>query len=545
MEKVLLQENSKTSLDFKRNMFTENFIEEYKQIDSKFDIDRFESYLYLDYKPNETESKFFKILIALMDSIVWGRGNLSTADRIEVITQNISYLYDSVIDFNPEDIKEVTIDDSIDKRSTKEKFKLYKKAVENNPMLNNLVISFEGIDATGKQTISTLVKEFLMFMDPNHAPVNPEIIKINIPNYNIQSGKEIKAMLDSGSYNTKVLQDLFALNRKEVQNSLCNFNQICEGQANFGWSYGQQVINRNKVTIFDRWTDSAVAFKVAKQLKLVIEHEARRIEELLEKEYKTFDGNLESNLKSLTPYEIEKIIMNTPPLLKYLEEQYNLEHNTLGLVRPDIRILCTSSIDVVEERLSARAKAQNIELDSHEKDLDYLFLVQMVYKFIFKNTDDTIEYLRDLVDKEKLDPIDYIKENLYMHNGNYKGISKVLNTDELDINESVIQVLSMLISPDSIYQKAIYNNSILDYKLLQAGVLDPSEFKPIKRSIYGSEMDYRNEAGILIDAEIFNLFYKADYGVVKLSKEILDFNKTYQARKTTKDKVFESFNTLL
>ena len=495
-------DNTNYKLEFKSKLFTKKFINDYKEIDSKFDMKSFKEYLTLDDNQSNILKyhTYYDLLNTLINEIFWDldpvtKKEMTLEDKIQIIQKNILNLYTSVSDLY------VPVNDNM------YKVRLLKEAAKNNPMLNKLVISFEGVDATGKQTISNLVKNFLMFMDSNNAPVNPEILKINIPNYNIQSGIKIKDMLEQGNYNPKVLQDLFALNRKEVQNTILEFDQSCSGQIVFGWEPEQELIQSNKITIFDRWTDSAAAFKIAKEIKSIIDCELHQYKDII---------------RNLTLDDIEELILTRESLFNLLEEQFNFEHNTLGLVRPDIKILCTAPIEILKERLESRAKALEIELDSHEKDMDYLHIVQLVYKFIFNKT-------------QKISK-------------NYKGLCEIINTHNLSIPQSVIWILKLLISPNGTYQTLINNNALIDYKLLQAGILDPLDFsKNYTKSKYKNY--WVDKSGCAIHDSAMKVYYPErieisppKYYGCSSSSEI---NKKYLAIKTLKEKNFQNFKTLL
>lgn len=231
-----------------------------------------------------------------------------------------------------------------------------------------LTIAFEGIDATGKQTLSGMLKNFLEFTKCFYTIAqndfysslypNQQFIKVNIPNYESASGIRIKNYLNKGNYDPKLLQLEFAINRKEVQNLLVSYNKkALELSGGF---------ETTKVCIFDRWVDSGVAFKLAK----VLVNEARA--QLSSISMVTlFDKNSLENFLC-TSYGTE--LWN-----EYIDGQEEIEYNTLGLIKPNFKVLCTSPSAIIAERLIARAEACGIPLDEHEKDLEFLEVVQNIY----------------------------------------------------------------------------------------------------------------------------------------------------------------------
>lgn len=229
------------------------------------------------------------------------------------------------------------------------------------------MINFEGIDASGKETISTLFEEIineffslsetlfyimmkfiglgkiknLCKIDKNgknhtldilkHFKDNFQTRKTNIPNYDNDTGKQIKSLLHANDSlsNIQPLKFLFAINRLETQNYINGL-----------------VKRKNSLEYFDRWVDSSVAFTLAKFM---------------------YNEKIELNL-------IEKT--------KHLQEEiYNLEYNTLNLKIPDLTILCTAPIETIGARLKKRSEKQ--ALDTHEQNLDFLNFVQLTYKAIF------------------------------------------------------------------------------------------------------------------------------------------------------------------
>ena len=452
-----------TSKAFKESILGSEFIDKYNRINGKFNIDKYvefvsiggwaqlslddpENYVTEIMKNEDKELIFYAILFELSKFQCFGSGLSHDPDLLkEVLNKNVETLRHSIQNL----FTQFQNDRTISEFDNICLFENYNKHV--GGLLGNIVISFEGIDATGKQTLSGLLEDFILFMDPNYAVENPDIIKVNIPNYNIPSGQQIAQTLKDGDYNPKELQMQFALNRKEVQNTINQYNVLSDSQSNIKgcWEPGLEVLQKNRITIFDRWTDSAVAFRVAKEIKTIINSESMPVLSLVSSLI-NHDTN-KFNIRTLTMVDFIKIMEAFPNLHRIMENQYNLEHNVLGLVRPDIKFLCVAPTKVIEERIKARAKANGIneeELDSHEKDLDYLFLVQMVYKYIF--------------DKNIVD------------NKNYKGIVNIINTHENNIIESAATVILELLSPLSKIQNLISSNKLIQYKLINSGIVDKS-----------------------------------------------------------------------
>lgn len=239
-------------------------------------------------------------------------------------------------------------------------------------MENCLTVAFEGIDATGKQTLSNMFKKFLEFTCAYNKikegkqylklSNDQKFIKVNIPNYSSESGKRISGYLNSNNYNTELLQLEFAINRKEVQNLIEDYNNSL---FNIGVGYENTL-----VCIFDRWIDSGMAFKLAKVLITMARSTPNEI---------TMDT-------VLNPTKLE-IFLNSS-LGDKLWEQYIvgqelIEYQTLRLIKPNFKVLCMSPTNIIRDRLNERAKATGIALDGHEKDLDFLEVVQNIYAILF------------------------------------------------------------------------------------------------------------------------------------------------------------------
>jgi len=265
------------------------------------------------------------------------------------------------------------------------------------------MINFEGIDASGKETISTLFKqmvneflnigEMVYFLIIKYIDLikiknlceiakhgtnytlnrlkyfkdDFETIKVNIPNYENETGKQIKELLhaDDSLNNIQPLKYLFAINRLETQNYLNNL-----------------VKRRTSLEYFDRWVDSSVAFTLAKFMYNEMYNEM--INGMINGTYnEMYNEMINGTINGMINGIINKII-NKELIEKTMDlrdEIYSLEYNTLNLKIPDLTILCTAPIQTIAQRLNKRSLTQ--ALDTHEQNLDFLNFTQLVYKAIF------------------------------------------------------------------------------------------------------------------------------------------------------------------
>ena len=216
---------------------------------------------------------------------------------------------------------------------------------------NPLVITFEGIDATGKGTQSKMLQQLIGEVD-HYYNVNQSSSRIQIPDYNTPFGHEIKRKLVMSS-SEEILKSSremaldFALNRREVQNNLEK--------------------SRKNIIIFDRWTNSSVAFTLAKQCLT----DGIGINSLLFP-----DGDH-------TGYLYNKLL----PLKSSIEYT---EQNVLGLYKPDIEILLTADISIVKNRIKQRREQEKgIDIhtsDAHEENDSLLLFTQTVYKQVYETS---------------------------------------------------------------------------------------------------------------------------------------------------------------
>lgn len=280
------------------------------------------------------------------------------------------------------------------------------------------VFSFEGIDATGKQSLSGLLEDYFKYLfyrrhfgkainninilDTN---MNNCTKKFNIPDYNLESGQEIAEILSVGDYNPEVLQLKFALNRKEVQNKIDLDTKLQDMVS------CQPFMN---ALIFDRWVDSGAMYRLAKDIYQSIKDNFKN-DILLDSLFENFDHT-----------HIERFINNEN--IKTFKHQIKLEHVTLGLVKPHVKFLCTTDIDVIAKRIIERAKANGVneeDLDSHEKDLNFLKLTQSLYIYIYSN------------------PKSFFQNDIFTHgHKNYK----IIDTTNTSKEDCLVQVLSKLIN---------------------------------------------------------------------------------------------------
>lgn len=236
-------------------------------------------------------------------------------------------------------------------------------------------ITFEGIDATGKQTISNILKDYLAemrelknllssqsngngafvstytpefnnkdFLAANeNAPINIEIHKQNIPDYNIGSGKEILRILQTKP-DTNTLKYLFGVNRLEVQNR---------------YEHSATRMHSTSIRIYDRYVESSIAFTLAK--------------ELIKKDWVP-----KHNYSYSVDDKIGDCMIDRNKLERdTVQDIENLEYNQFKLVKPKLMILCHAPIEVIEARLQERSK--HTQLDKHETDIRLLNTTQWVY----------------------------------------------------------------------------------------------------------------------------------------------------------------------
>ena len=281
------------------------------------------------------------------------------------------------------------------------------------------VFSFEGIDATGKQSLSGLLEDYFKYVfyrihfgkdinDINILDTNMNNCtkKFNIPNYDLESGQEIAEILSVGNYNPEVLQLKFALNRKEVQNKIDLDTKL--------WNMVSCQSFMNAL-IFDRWVDSGAMYRLAKDIYQRLKDDLKNDKLMLYTFFTNFDHT-----------HIEKFLTDSD--MKTFKHQIKLEHVTLGLVKPHVKFLCTTDIDVIAKRIIERAKANGVneeDLDSHEKDLNFLKLTQALYIYIYSN------------------PKSFFPNDIFTHgHKNYKIIDTTNTTKE----DCLVQVLSKLIT---------------------------------------------------------------------------------------------------
>lgn len=205
-------------------------------------------------------------------------------------------------------------------------------------------ISFEGVDATGKGTISRFFESFFKWL-------GIEAERINIPNYNLESGKIISNALNTNITEEELYKrryefiNHFAVNRKEVQTN-----------------YRKEQYDDPKIYIFDRWINSSIAFSVAKTIL-----------------------HLDKDIDNITKSD-EALILDT------IDYNYNLELNVLKNDLVDIEYVITSDIDIIQQRINNR-KQQTIiqnntdnpdndvfQNDQHEKNNKLLTVTQEVFK---------------------------------------------------------------------------------------------------------------------------------------------------------------------
>lgn len=211
-------------------------------------------------------------------------------------------------------------------------------------------ISFEGVDATGKGTISRFFESFIQWLD-----IKAE--RINIPNYTLGTGKIITNALSTNMTEEDLYKrryefiNHFAVNRKEV-----NYN------------YRQEYIKlESKVFIFDRWINSSVAFSIAKTIlhTLPTDNEGCGVDGVVIPEI--FTDDIINQIKEAIDYN------------------YNLELDILGNDVVDLELVIVSSIENINKRIDQRKNTSSqdqdiIKDDQHEKNSALLQVTQKVFE---------------------------------------------------------------------------------------------------------------------------------------------------------------------
>ena len=233
-----------------------------------------------------------------------------------------------------------------------------------NQKNNELIFSFEGIDAIGKGTYSKGLNEILNLL-------GFKSVRINIPEYNLETGKIIADILKTKKTDEELYRDAysfsndFAINRAEVKFEL-------------------DILNQNKdIIIFDRWTHSSTAFTVS---KILLKHNINLTEDTLTEdtllENTLLENTLLENIKAINQVAYDEVIS----IIKYI---YNLEMNILNNYHVDKEFILHANIDDVISRINIRKQLASDtldkdihEYDAHESKLSLLKTTQIVYKNI-------------------------------------------------------------------------------------------------------------------------------------------------------------------
>ena len=263
------------------------------------------------------------------------------------------------------------------------------------------VISFEGVDATGKGTFSKTLELVLnavgtvgeVGMVGEVNTVSIEAKRINVPDYSTYYGKNIKNRLETSTDITSLIEldntiYTFALNRKEILNDLQRMGSAGKKKKN--------------ITIFDRQTTSSCAFTCG---KLLTEAYTKYNKSILIKsnsigEKKTLKEIIFGLLKFDTqdtknpqPDPANQNILTILfELFDYIYKVYYTEFDILSNVKPNLEVFCFSDLDTIQKRIQLRRKTTNPdtnpdndvhEKDAHEDNFKIIEFTNAIYAFIY------------------------------------------------------------------------------------------------------------------------------------------------------------------
>ena len=340
------------------------------------------------------------------------------------------------------------------------------------------VISFEGVDATGKGTFSKTLELVLnavgtvgMVGEVNTGnTVSIEAKRINVPDYNTYYGKNIKNRLETSTDITSLIEldntiYTFALNRKEILNDL---QRISAGKK------------KKNITIFDRQTTSSCAFTCGKLLteaytkynkSILIKSnsigEKKTLKEIIFVLLK-FDTQ---DTKNPQPDPANQNILTILfELFDYIYKVYYTEFDILSNVKPNLEVFCFSDLDTIQKRIQLRRKTTNPDTnpdndvhkkDAHEDNFKIIEFTNAIYAFIY----DISTVYKEL--REKCQKLNYSKKEtdsvLWFETVKVLEEYIITSVDDNDIREEYIKRINNYQNLFTIwfnYQETvmIYNN---------------------------------------------------------------------------------------
>lgn len=301
--------------------------------------------------------------------------------RLQIFKSYIDYEY-----LYGEQSKDLTTIQSFLKKLKKDyEVTEFKNELSQNPLLEskfitfisiidiNDNISFDGIDATGKGTLSREVQRILNTFKTTQ--------RENIPCYTNFSGKTIKKSLSKKDNFQYILTEpsidnmigWFAINRFEVQKTIPK--------------------NSSGRYIFDRHTTSSVALTGAKLINLLDSKQG--IDYSIKDEFYLKNEKLDkfSFKETLEKYFGKQTNSTIKTIIKYIHKIYTLEFEILEIAKPEIEIICTSKLNLIKSRISSRKElARDKETedkdvhqnDAHEDQFQIIISGNQFYKFLLE-----------------------------------------------------------------------------------------------------------------------------------------------------------------
>ena len=227
-----------------------------------------------------------------------------------------------------------------------EKSKLFFTSAYNKKFPQRTIVTFDGIDATGKGTVSRTFTAFINQLEIKAG-------RINIPDYNTTSGKIITSCLSRKMDDQELSKTLyefanhFAVNRGFVKEEILTKNN-------------------SRLIVFDRWINSSIAFSIAKIL-------------------------LGKGIPA------DRVYMDTigdnPDLYQEIKDLVNyihtLEYIIIGNFIPHYEFILYANINIINNRIRERrmtkGSTENKDNDVHDYDIHedkkhFLDIAQETYK---------------------------------------------------------------------------------------------------------------------------------------------------------------------